>query len=308
VPTGLTQKIAILNDNLALAWAGKKISAKIIIRDLLKEAQKKINWKRNDLSDFFSNYEEHGNEVGIIGLSNDEKGLFYFGWGAHQSKYDSKKYGLVRLSGSGAKNLKSYLDNFDLPQASSFEAAIGNALAITTHMVGFEKTTSSNLLLYYGGGFEILSLVEYKFKKIGDVTYLIWLSRQTSDLSWEISLPVTCIKYLYENDILLIKKADIKTQPNGSIIPINKTIYIVSPIYRNVKADEIPEKTVNLSSFNSTFICSFVIFYYLNGSIMMNSRVDYNRVGTHLVRFEDDVLNIDNNFIKSIAENVRPQT
>jgi hypothetical protein len=116
------------------------------------------------------------------------------------------------------------------------------------------------------------------------------------------------MKYFYENDILLIKKVELKTQPDGSIIPINKTIHIVSPIYRNVKTDEIPQKTVNLSSFNSTFICNFVIFKYINGQIMMESRIDYNRVGTHLIRFEDDALNIHNNFIKSIVEAVRPQT
>jgi len=33
---------------LALAWAGNRLSAQIIIRDLLKEAQKKRNWKLDD--------------------------------------------------------------------------------------------------------------------------------------------------------------------------------------------------------------------------------------------------------------------
>jgi hypothetical protein len=317
VPTGLKQKTAILNENLALAWAGKRMSAQIIIRNLFIEAQKKTNWKRNDLSSFFSDYKEHLNDVGIVGFSNDGKEIFSFGCGAHQIKYDSKKYGLVRLGGNGETHLKSYLDNCNIQQVSkttnSLEEAVGNALAITTHMTGFEKTTGSNLLYYYGGGFEILSLVQNKFKKFGDITYLIWLARQTNDVSWELSLPVTCIKYSYDNDILLIKKADIEAQPNGNLTTINKAIYGIYPIYRNVKDKEIDIKKANLSSFNSLFICSFVFFNYINGPSMLYSRVDYNRVGTHLIRFKEEAgeileLKIHDNLIKSIVEHVRPQT
>jgi hypothetical protein len=61
------------------------------------------------------------------------------------------------------------------------------------------------------------------------------------------------------------------------------------------------------------FICSFVFFHYLNGSIALYSRVDYNAEGTHLVRFKEEAgeilqLDIHNNLLNAIFETVRPQT
>lgn len=314
VPTGLRQKIAILNENLALAWAGARISAQIIISNLLKEAQKKANWKLGDLSYFFTDYDkEHANNVGIVGYSNDGKGIFSFGYGANQIKYHSEKYGLVRLCGSGATSLKSYLDNFNIPPASRttnpLETAVGNTLAITTYMTGLEKTTGSNLIEYYGGGFEILSFVRRTFRKIDDITYLIWVGRQMSDLSWRLSLPETCIKYYYQDDILLIKKAEFKAQPTGTLTSVNKAVYIVAPIYRNV--DNVVLKNINLSSFNSRFICSFIILYCVDGSVQVLNRINYSSERTHLIRFKDDtgeILQVDihSDFIKSIFEGAMP--
>ncbi len=40
LPTSLNQKLSIMNDNLAIAWAGTKISANVIFRQLLKECKK----------------------------------------------------------------------------------------------------------------------------------------------------------------------------------------------------------------------------------------------------------------------------
>lgn len=314
VPTGLRQKIAVLNDNLALAWAGTRISAQIIIRDLLKEAQKKTNWKFDDLSYFFADYDkEHGNNVSIVGYSNDGKGIFSFGYGANQIKYHSEKYGLVRLCGSGAASLKSYLDNFNIPSATRttnpLETAVGNTLAITTYMTGLEKATGSNLIEYYGGGFEILSFVRRKFKKIDDITYLIWVGRQMSDLSWRLSLPETCIKFYYQDDILLIKKVEFKAQPDGTLTSVDKAVYIVAPIYRNV--NDVILKNLKLSSFNSRFICSFVILYSVDGSVQVLNRINYSSEQTHPIRFKEDngeLLQVDihSDFVKSIFEGARP--
>src|SRR3989338_8969394 len=50
IPTKLTQKVALLNDNLTLAWSGIKLSAQIIINALLREAKKKSSWSFDDLS------------------------------------------------------------------------------------------------------------------------------------------------------------------------------------------------------------------------------------------------------------------
>jgi len=209
--------------------------------------------------------------------------------------------------------LKTYLDNFDIPLASRttnpLETAVGNTLAITTYMTGLEKTTGSNLLEYYGGGFEILSFIRRKFTKIDDITYLIWVGHQMSDLTWRLSLPETCIKYFYHGDILLIKKVEVKAQSGGTLTSVNKAIYIVTPIYRNV--EDVIIDNLKLSSFNSRFICSFVILYSVDGSVQVLNRINYSSEWTHPLRFKEDdgellQMDIHSDFVKSIFDSTRP--
>lgn len=312
VPTGLRQKTAVVNDNLALAWAGTRISAQIIISQLLNECQKRTFWSLADLSSFFSSFDEnHGTNVGIVGYSNDGNGLFSFGYGSDQTKYQSDKYGLVRLCGSGASDLRAHLDHFSIPPASRttnpLETAVGNTLSITTYMTGVERTTGANLLEYYGGGFEIVSFIRKKFAKIDDITYLIWVGHQTGKSSWKLSMPERCIKYCYLDDVLLIRKVELEAQPSGVLKSANEAAYIVSPIYRTV--DQALLKNIRLSSFNSRFLCSFIILHLLDGSVSILNRVNYSAQNSHLIKFDDDgkhlvSMDIHSDFVRTIFEGV----
>lgn len=310
VPTDLRQKTAIVNDNLALAWAGAKIPAQMILKELVQRAKEKALWSFDDLSRFFSDFDnECAHNVGIVGWSNDGKGIFSFGYGTSIIKYQSEKYGLVRLCGSGAQDLKSYLDSFDIPPASRttnlLETAVGNTLAITTYMTGLERITGSNLIKYYGGGFEIVSFVRRKFTKIDDITYLVWVGQQMSNMSWRLSLPEVAIKYYYYGDILLIGRAEFESHMGGRLKCKNEAIHVISPIYRIIEDSEL--KKVNRPSFNSRFICSFIILHSIDGSVQILNRINYSSQQTNPIRFIDvtsDVLHmeIQHDFIKSVFD------
>lgn len=316
VPTALNQKVVIVNENLCLGWAGTRISAQIIISELLRESQRKPNWSFDDLSSFFSSFDnEHGDKVGVVGYSNDGKGIFSFGYGDNQLKYQSKKYGLVRLYGSGATKLKSYLDNFNIPPASiptnPLETAVGNTLALTTYMTGLERITGSNLIEYYGGGFEIVSLIRKKFAKIDDVTYLIWVGRQMGDSSWRLSLPEISIKYHYYGDLLLVKRAEFKSQADGALKSDNKAVYVISPIYRNINEAQLGN--IQLPSFNSRFICSFIILHSIDGSVQILNRISYSGQQSNPIIFREDIsgtlyLDIRSEFVKSVFDQCTPNT
>ena len=218
VPTSLRQKIAIVNDNLCLGWSGRSLSAQIIIKELFKEARRKPNWNSDDILSFLSSFDsEHKDKVGIVGYSNDGRGIFPFGYGVGQA-YQSPKHGLVRLSGTGATTFKSYLDDFNVPAASGrlnpLDVAVGNTLGITTLMTGLEP---DNLLSYFGGGYEIALLVRRKFTKIDDVTYLVWVGDQINASSWKLNFPHIFIKYYYRSDLLFIKRAEYRSQSDGSL-------------------------------------------------------------------------------------------
>jgi hypothetical protein len=308
VPCGLKQKIAIVNDNIALAWAGTRLSAQIIISDLIKKARKKKYWTLDDLSYFFSNYnKEHGEKVCIVGFSNDGKGIFSFGYGINCINYESGHYGLVRLAGTGAADFKNYLDSFDIPPqlntANPLEKAVGKTLVISTYMKGLESVSGNNLLQYYGGGFEILSYVRKKFKKIDDITYLVWNGRQVTNSSWELGLPRIAIKYSYSDDILLLRKEEFIPHSKDQVKRANKAIYVVAPIYRDINNNEL--KNIRLESFNSKFIGSFINLLCLDGSNSILSRVNYSGQHENPIRFRNEeneniFMDIKHEFIESI--------
>jgi len=256
IPIGLSQKVFVLNENLSLAWAGSKILAQGIIAELLRECQKKPFWESRDLEQFFRAFEAELDEVSILGYSNNGRGIFSFGFGRHESRDENENYGRLKLAGTGADDLKSHMNTFKpvLSGANPLENAVANTLWITSKMIGQERVSAQNLLNYYGGGFEIVSLVRKQFRKIDDFLCLIWRGFQMKDLSWRLALPEIAIKYFYIQDILLIKKIELKNQKNGSLKAVNKSIYLISPIIKNQAQDGLQLKNIKLSSFNSSVL------------------------------------------------------
>lgn len=308
VPCGLNQKITVVNEHLAVAWSGTRLYAQVIINELIHEARKKEFWTLEDLSSFFSNYdEEHGDKVSIVGFSNDGKCIFSFGYGSKCMKYKSDQYGLVRLAGSGAPDLKNYLEHLDIPYPSGvvnpLERAVSKTLAITTYMKGIETISGKNLLQYYGGGFEILSYVRKKFKKIDDVTYLIWDGRQVGNTSWELNLPRIAIKYSYHGDVLVIRKSEFHPLSKSSLRCENNALHVVSPIYREITNREL--KNIKPASLDSKFICSFINLFYRDGSIKILNRINYSGQKENPIRFRKDskekmYMDIRSDFLESI--------
>lgn len=310
VPTSLRQKVALINENLALAWSGSALGAKVILGQLIQEAPKKLHWNLVDLSAFFKDFDgQYGEDVGIVGFSNDGKGIFSFGYGKCVEKFSTAKYGLVRLSGSGAIDFKKYLD-MDIPLASRavnpLENAVGTTLLLSTHMHGLESISGMNLLQYYGGGFEMASYVRKKFQKIDDITYLVWTGFQEDDLSWRLNLPRAAIKYYYENDVLLIRKIDFVPETEGCLKCENESLYFVSPIYRIANPSELKNTPF---SFNSRFICHFVILTHIDGSVEILNRVNFSSNGTNPVKFTGETtggmtLSVSSDFVESIFKHL----
>ena len=315
VPIRLRQKTAILNENLAITWSGIESSAQKIINSLYQKAKNQEYWNLEDLSTFFKDFDNTlGKDVGIIGLSNDGSGIFSFGYG-ETNKLPSVKYGLIRSSGSGAKDLILCLNDFDKPIISKkinpLETAIGTTLAVTTYLMGNESVNGQNLIQLYGGGYEIVSFVNKKFKKIDDITYLIWFGKQNSDSSWGLSLPKTIIKYFYQNDILIIRKIEVVHENNKPPKCENEAIYSISPIYRQINNSEL--KNLNLQSFNSRFICSFIVLERFDRSIQILNRINFSSQNTNPIKFNDDdkdifTMDIRQDFIESIFKFVNSGT
>jgi hypothetical protein len=221
------------------------------------------------------------------------------------------KYGLIRYSGSGAKDLLSYLDNFDIAPASRktnpLETAIGTILPIANFMNGMEVVNPINLFQQYGGGYEIASFINKKFKKIDDITYLLWFGKQNKDLSWGLSIPKVVIKYYYIDDLLIIRRFETSNKKNKLSSIMKEEIYAISPIYNQINLTNL--KKIELQSFNSRFICSCIFLEDINGNPQVLSRINYSNQETNPIKFiENDNSKIEmhfkSDFVTSIFESI----
>ena len=89
--------------------------------------------------------------------------------------------------------------------------------------------TLQNLNDLYGGGYEIATVLNQKFAKVDDITYLFWQASVDGKGGVRISrLPLKACRYSYHNDILLIRSA--KFEDKGDMRAFEQQLLAVSPV------------------------------------------------------------------------------
>src|SRR4030095_15698715 len=82
------------------------------------------------------------------------------------TRFESALYGEVFAAGTGTKDVAAWLDASESPLLLSESrtpepalSAISRALIVTSTLLQLELTTHSTLLQYYGGGYEVATLI-----------------------------------------------------------------------------------------------------------------------------------------------------
>jgi hypothetical protein len=288
--TGLSQKVCVVNDNLVVGWSGALVAAKLVIAQLIKEGAKRI-FAFNDLKSFFERDLDPWckNNLSMVGFSHDGKGIFSFGFSS--PVIPTTNFGEVRPIGSGTDRfipmLESFQTPFECPDVNPLEKAVGTVLAASTYMIGEEISMHSGLLHFYGGGFEMASWVGKRFQKIDDITYMFWHVIDEKNSALRLSMPKILLKFSYHKDMLLIRRVEHKgSRGNPLAGHYDGSVYLVGPICRSVSPDEIDQiMSAGPPTFNSRFICHFVIIERTDGTVEVLNRVTYSGSGGHPVRF-----------------------
>jgi hypothetical protein len=232
-PTRLNQKVALIGDDLVLAWTGSRLEARTIIKELIeKNMQQPLS--KDSLADYFKSVDPRAlKAVGFLGFLKEASGIIQLGLNCET--FASELFGEVGFLGSGSNDIKPFfeeLPEFPIPpkQKLSMQAVSNSfALSLSGLLLSIEIANRRSLLQFYGGGYEIVTAVEGNFRKLDDVTYLFWFVQVIDD---KIGLSLDRVfKYSYQDDVLIIRTEDLTPSENmKGLILTNSFVSVVPPV------------------------------------------------------------------------------
>ncbi|MCP1617049.1 hypothetical protein FBY21_1651 [Pseudomonas sp. SLBN-26] len=261
---GLCQKILVVNDHFAVAFAGDVPDIQDAIRQLDKllaedseltgkrflnalvadERLKKANLKAIALS-------VEDDEIQItsycadFGCSNEHFELYVGGSGAAHAIEHHESYLLAA---------------FDVPEEDI--VVHGTCMALhqfANHLVDefenkFESETIANL---FGGGFEVVAYHGGQFHKISDVVYAFAEAKLDSKGILQIDFPQFLLKSTYEGDDLKIRSLEIHCdEDEEDYVARNDRTFTIAPVTRY--RDTYVEECCDDINFLGEFLCYLI--------------------------------------------------
>lgn len=210
-PVSLCQKIAIIHDDFAVAWSGTQYLARTVIRELTERFASRPPTEI-ELRDYLDQLpDEIANDVSLLAMvAVSPERMYHVGFGAHEES--NPTFGVFRAAGSGSdavggflRSVQSFTEN-DGRQMTPFAKAMGCALTMSGQLLAREIFANDNLWEYYGGGYEVLTRVDGRWKKLEDVLTVFGVARQTASGAVElVTNPVKVMRQTYVDELLVIR-------------------------------------------------------------------------------------------------------
>jgi len=276
--SGLIQKVCILGDNLAIAWAGSKIAATLLIKYLNEENQK------HELAyEGMPEVLEKFNRIDNWTLKQDFQIVGCFlkrepslnrvkinRFGLNCDKTASSKFPDMYIAGTGRDELVASIEKSAqcLKTLSGAPKKIEEALTFAGSVIGnlqnIEINRELNMKMFFGGAYEIASIPDLKFRKLSNFVYCFWKIDGGAD-KFGVNL-LKVIKPMYFNNLLLLRVIDftpnIKT---GSFQtpPLNE-LHIIEPMsYQKISYNL---KNIPIPPLHDTYYFNYVWAEYKDGN------------------------------------------
>ena len=260
---GLKSKVLLINNRLAVGWAGSEIAARTVLTELSGSIDEN-NFSIKDVYDFIDSIDDLGKqELSLIGVvlesTPDGIAICRFSWDYDKKwglpQYSSDVFSTIYGSGSGFEDfvdiLKS-IKNKPIPnrEINVAEQAITLSLSVLGHMQGQQMRKSLGLSEMYGGGYELVTILNGELKKIDDITYHFW--EASSSAKDEVTLRFhNTLKYKYIDDFLVIRKVQLHGVSDKA--ELTDEVFILPPYLRKMDASEKEQLKKNNSSTKSEF-------------------------------------------------------
>ncbi len=285
---GMQQKVFILSEDLAVAWAGNLVAAKTLITELSSLARAgpitvaSINsFARNDAPAICGDL-----NASLVGAFSDSDGIRLFGYNAQNIAVPG--FQDVMIAGTGADAVTKLLS--DLPPSlevirgttHALSEAVCKTLILTGVLLSLEIGNRESLRTFYGGGYELASRIGHRFSKIDDVTYVFWYAEIRSD-GVRLNLPHTYLKFAYKDDALLIRSFHTKPEPGTGRRILDDRLHIYPNFLSPTRQWSISDRP----TMNSRFVCSYIVVDNPPQPFEILCHVDFEPTGSRIFTFDD---------------------
>ena len=275
----LRQKINLVSNTCAIAWAGEYIGAKVAIEGL-----RRLLSSGSITSDEIIRYLEAEPELRnhpahFVGLNCYSGKIQQFRW--HAKDLSTSSLGTVYMEGSGSHvipEFAAFQANLDwdtsgntnpLAQAIASGVNLG-AILLQSEYVGGDN--AHTILHSFGGGYEIAFASGGTIQKLPEITYMFW---SASFIPEGLLLPLSpsfIVKQSYVDEYLLIQSAQSRFDQNTNITEMyNKQRHVISPLFQ--PKTQISVDVLNTLSFQSRFFCHCVSVYSGDRFLDMYNRI-----------------------------------
>lgn len=247
--SGLTQKVNLLAENCAIAWAGSWIGARVAIAGLKSLAATEPLTLARIEAHLRSEKELERNEASFVGIVHEGDGLRMFHFNAEEHMLDY--LGQVFMSGSGSGAIREFdalSTNSDIRSTGApteTAAAVSKCLMLGGMLLQSElhgADAAATLRNLFGAGYEIAFFSGGRLQKVPEITYLVW-DADLADHEVRRSHPLLVVKQQYVGDYLLVRSARITSSPQDPTPRvIEEQRHAISPMYETTNrpnADEL---------------------------------------------------------------------
>ena len=246
-------------------------------------------------------------KVSVVGAFRNSDGIRLFYYDALRITVPGFQDMLI--AGSGTDAFARLLSTLPLTNElirgdpNNFSNAFSKALVLTGLLLSLEIGTRENLLSFYGGGYELASLIGGRFAKIDDVTYVFWSAEVRSE-SVQLNSPHAFLKYAYRDDALLIRSLHPKPNSNSGTAALAHGLHIFP------KVGSAPRKWSknDLPSMESKFLCNYVIVENPPHPLEVLCHVDFELTGSRLAKFnlteEEPTVSFQEGFINFLGQSI----
>jgi hypothetical protein len=306
---GLTQKVIVICDDMAIAWAGHEVAARLVIQELRAMASSGLT--PATLRAYLKQLPDDLN-----GLDLQLTGYFVYENTAYQINFDARSVNTpnctdLHLIGTGAPVFESLLGQYQWETGGALGVEADRAAYLSTTMafagmlLELElKSKASSLHCYFGGGYEVVFGEDGAFRKLDDVTLVYW-NIQVSGKEVGISKPFHIQKQFYRNGHLMIMPIRFSAADAEEQGITATELHVVAEPGATVSADELGMD--DLPSLNSRN----TLHYFIQGETeqvftRFQYRQDSKDNDLSIVETETGLqLKIRKEFFNYIAEKVR---